>query len=283
MSPKLTPGGKDIPNPRSLNAVSHSLSADTPVIPGVEFESDWTASREAWLRDLQPVGYVEKMLAERIALLHWRSLRVHRYERDAAAASAAAALQHLNTTQERLTLPGLQVDRQHAEGMYGARRVLLTFPGLHDSALMPYSDVLAALHAAAGDDTSIVSRLAFPDRDPDSGEIICTAADLRRLLGDVAASRGVNPDSMIAGALVELSAGIIRTNAIIDRVDADLDNRRLKAEFPDDTTLNNVVRYEAHLDRLFYRAYHELEVRQSRRLGRPVNLTRVQIHGLPGA
>lgn len=63
-----------------LNAVRHGLCASSPVIPDVERAQDWEAHRAAVLEDRAPVGYLETLLAERIASVFWRLNRVAPYE-----------------------------------------------------------------------------------------------------------------------------------------------------------------------------------------------------------
>ena len=50
---------------------------------------------------------------------------------------------------------------------------------------------------------------------------------------------------------------------------------------PEET--DRIVRYEAHLNRLFYQALHELEAQQARRRGQAAPLARVDVHGLADA
>lgn len=64
-----------------LNPLRHGLCATTPVIPGVERVEDWEAHRAGVLENLAPVGHLETVLAERVALLLWRLNRVAAYER----------------------------------------------------------------------------------------------------------------------------------------------------------------------------------------------------------
>ncbi len=57
---------------------------------------------------------------------------------------------------------------------------------------------------------------------------------------------------------------------------------RARSVLPDPSSLDQIIRYEAHLNRQLYQAMHELEVLQDRRKGRATPLARVQVHGLPG-
>jgi hypothetical protein len=89
----LTTGGEIPPGPARrgpktaagkarvrFNAVRHGLGVTSPVIPGVENPEDWEAHRAAMLASLAPGGYLETVLAERVALVAWRLRRIPRYE-----------------------------------------------------------------------------------------------------------------------------------------------------------------------------------------------------------
>jgi hypothetical protein len=71
-----SPAGKAISR---QNAFSHGLRAVSPVVPG-EDPAEWEAFRDAVVSDLAPVGAVETLLAERVALMLWKLRRVNVYE-----------------------------------------------------------------------------------------------------------------------------------------------------------------------------------------------------------
>ena len=75
----------------SGNAIRHGLLSWKPVIPGLENPEDWQSHLDRTLDSLAPVGYMETLLAERVALLLWRLGRVARYEREAVAIAAETA------------------------------------------------------------------------------------------------------------------------------------------------------------------------------------------------
>jgi hypothetical protein len=62
------------------NATRHGISAPAPVVLSLEKSEDWEEHRGGVLQDLSPVGHLEATLAERTAVLSWRSHRVARYE-----------------------------------------------------------------------------------------------------------------------------------------------------------------------------------------------------------
>ena len=72
-----TPGGKAT---SSMNALTHGLTAKTPLLPG---EDAGEFRRFVWdiVADLAPVGPVQAELAHRAAVLMWRRRRVYEAER----------------------------------------------------------------------------------------------------------------------------------------------------------------------------------------------------------
>jgi len=49
------------------NAATHGIYSVTPVLPRVESQADWLAHRAHVFADLQPDGYAQEIIAERIA------------------------------------------------------------------------------------------------------------------------------------------------------------------------------------------------------------------------
>jgi hypothetical protein len=64
------------------NATKFGIYSVTPVVPAFERERDWQAHRARVFEDLQPDGYMQEIIAERIAVKTWRLRRLVRYERE---------------------------------------------------------------------------------------------------------------------------------------------------------------------------------------------------------
>src|ERR671916_2486306 len=79
-----TQSGKEVAR---WNPPRHGIRSPAPVIPGLEKAEDWEDHRDGVLESLSPVGHLELVLAERVALLSWRLHRVTRYERETIALS----------------------------------------------------------------------------------------------------------------------------------------------------------------------------------------------------
>src|SRR5687768_13924029 len=78
----VTQEGKEVVR---WNATRHGIRSPAPVIPGIEKAEDWEEHRGGVLESLSPEGYLELVLAERVALLSWRLHRVTRYETESIA------------------------------------------------------------------------------------------------------------------------------------------------------------------------------------------------------
>jgi hypothetical protein len=66
-----------------LNAITHGVFAQTPVLPLVENEDDWLRLRQDVIDWFQLDGEFQESLGERVAMLIWRLKRVNRMETEA--------------------------------------------------------------------------------------------------------------------------------------------------------------------------------------------------------
>ena len=70
----LTKGGPASQEGKEIvrcNADRHGIRSRAPVVPGIEKKEDWKVHAEGVLESLKPVGHLETVLAERVALLSW--------------------------------------------------------------------------------------------------------------------------------------------------------------------------------------------------------------------
>lgn len=74
------PQSKAVKEVAKLNAVKHGLLSEVTVLPGLEQQEEWDAHLRETLKALAPVGHIQEVLAQRVALLLWRLRRVARQE-----------------------------------------------------------------------------------------------------------------------------------------------------------------------------------------------------------
>lgn len=120
-----TPEGKAI---ASRNATTHGLTSSAPVIPGIEEPADWQRHLQGMMESLQPEGWHETVLVERIAHFLWRSFRAVRQELaqiDALQSSAKSDLQIAEAYSQGTLAKGIFPDISEEEvAASKSRRVL---------------------------------------------------------------------------------------------------------------------------------------------------------------
>ncbi len=84
-------------------------------------------------------------------------------------------------------------------------------------------------------------------------------------------------EQLIEAATERARLDIISAKAAAERVEQNLGRTSRERLLPDEKTLENVARYEAHLPRLFHKALHELEALQTRRSGGVPPLARLDV------
>ena len=147
----VTQEGKEVVK---WNAMRHGIRSPAPVVPGVEKAEDWEEHCEGVLESLSPEGYLETVLAERVALLSWRLNRVTRFETQAIALSQEKMQDDL--ADERrfgsyLLGPNHPQDvRGAVQGTLRAERLIKKFPKLPNDKHLSGSDAAGILDLVWG-------------------------------------------------------------------------------------------------------------------------------------
>jgi len=252
------------------------------VVPGLEKVRDWEAHHGGVLSALAPVGPLETLLAERVALGAWRLLRVARYEREAVAVSletvegsvaeGLAEEAGYHAKKEDHHPRALRAALREAEEVLRERtRFYASLPRRGE--MKPLSqeeaeEVLEALWKRTEDvdlETLPVEGLPEGGTVTDFGE--WTVGLFRRTLEALAAAAGTT-----AAALMEEDLDRLRTKVQEAREEerearGRVDRLRRSRTLPGEGVLDKVSRYEAHLERGLYKALHELQRLQAARGG----------------
>jgi hypothetical protein len=279
------------------NAAQHGIRSPAPVVPGIEKKEDWEAHGEGVLESLEPEGHLETVLAERVALLSWRLHRVTRYETESIAlyqekieedladrrsfSSSVLSSEHPKEVQAGLKnaqathrllkrLPTLEADK-HLSGRE-ADTILWT--------LMEHTDRVADGRVAPEDLLEEVSVQGIPEGDDWEEYEGWTAEMVRAGIEAVAKATDEDPDELLGAATEGARKEIIRKKQAVERVKRDVEKMSRARLLPDEKTLEKVARYEAHLSRGLYKAMHELEALQVRRLGGSAPLARLDVGGV---
>ena len=89
-----------------------------------------------------------------------------------------------------------------------------------------------------------------------------------------------DPTELLDAATDGARRAIVEREQAAEQVEKDLERMSRERLLPDEKTLDKVARYEAHLSRQLYKAMHELEALQNRRLGGSAPLARLDVEGL---
>jgi len=279
------------------NAARHGIRSPAPVVLGIEKKEDWEAHGEGVLESLKPEGHLETVLAERVALLSWRLHRVTRYETESIALYQEKAEDDL--ARER-RFGNHMLDANHPEDVHAAlvdaranHRLLKRLPKLPDDKRLSALEADRILWTA----TEITDRVVEGEEAPEDllEEISIpgvpedtdweeyegwTAGTLRAGIEAVAKATNEEPGQLLQAATEGARRDMISKERAAKRVKQDLEKMSRERLLPDEKTLEKVARYEAHLQRGLYKALHELEALQTRRLGGSAPLARLDVDGL---
>ena len=279
------------------NATRHGIRSPAPVIPGMEKKEDWEEHRDGVLDSLSPVGHLETVLAERVALLSWRLRRVTRYETESIALSQEKVEGDLADKRRfgsYVAGPTHPEDvREAVKDALRTERVIKKVPKLADNKRLPGPDAACILELIWGQTGEEVEAemVRLPEGIPDWAGLEGYMAEwdgwtvslVRGCISAIASAAKEDEEELIEAATERARLDIISAKAAAERVEQDLARMSRERLLPDEKTLEKVARYEAHLSRLFHKSLHELEAVQLRRQGAAAPLARVDVDGLTGS
>jgi hypothetical protein len=291
----VTEEGKEVVR---WNAAQHGIRSPAPVVPGIEKKEDWEAHGEGVLESLKPEGHLETVLAERVALLSWRLHRVTRYETESIALYQEKAEDDL-ARERRMGSHVLGADhpetvRSSLKAARSKHRFLKRLPKLEEDKHVSAFDADTTLwtvteHAervAEGEIESdeVLEELSVPGvpEDVETWEDYkgWTAGKVRVGIEAIAKATGEDPDELLEYAADAARRDVIGKEQAAEQVARDLARMSRERLLPRVEVLEKVARYEAHLSRGLYKALHELEALQTRRLGGAAPLARLDVDGL---
>ena len=287
----VTQEGKEVVR---WNATRHGIRSPAPVVPGVEKAEDWEEHREGMLESLSPEGHLEEVLAERVALLSWRLHRVTRYETEAIALYQERVEEDLAKERRFGSGPDHpEAVRSNAKSAEQNYKLLKRFAKMEDDkrlssfdadtiiwGAMECADKIAEGEVDPEELLESVSVPGLPGSDSWEGYEGWTAGLVRAVIEAVARATDEVPEELLEAATRGARFKVERAKREAEKVERDLRNMARERLLPDEKTLENVARYEAHLSRLFHKALHELEALQVRRAGGDAPLTRLDVDGL---
>jgi hypothetical protein len=280
------------------NSTRHGIRSPAPVVPGLETTEDWQEHRAGVLESLAPVGHLEGVLTDRVALLSWRLHRVTRYETEAITLFQEKVEEDVHTRSRLLrSFGGSPYASTHPEDIRHeakhnrkAHNALKRFPSLHAGKALKGEDassvvwgVLMEAKKAAGEeiDEEALDLSGVPEDAIIEELPTMKAADVRGCVESIAAHAPLGPDELLGAATEEARWEAARAAGCKERMEEEVSRLQRERMLPGEDTLQKVARYEAHLWRQLAQALHELEALQARRSGRPAPLARLDVQGIP--
>jgi hypothetical protein len=275
------------------NAAKHGLRSPAPVVPGIENAEDWEAHGAGVLESLKPEGHLETVLVERVALLSWRLHRVTRYETESIALSQEKAEDDL-ASKRRLGSHVLGADhpeevRWKLKDAQKTSRTLKKFPGLSEDKRLSGSDASRILwEVAEYVEDEVREKAKLPSGVPEWAGVDGDTAEwdgwsvglVREYVDSLSFEAGEAPEDLLEAATEKAGRDIVSAKQAVERVEQDLERMSRERLLPRVEILEKVARYEAHLSRGLYKAMHELEALQTRRLGGSAPLARLDVSGV---
>jgi hypothetical protein len=263
-----------------FNAATHGLTAETPVIPGVERQEDWDAFRTALVECRAPVGALELELAERIASLLWRLRRPARYEREYIAASIERVPEDFLTQPLKRSLP--RTLAQAAENIENAQRclrLLEDLPGMDITDWIDRQDAGFILEAVTRHDDLLALKRPLPGFEQGLARVDedWTPPLLLLAFRALAGRYGTTVEDLLADTVAHAQSVAAEREEEREAMLAEQDRMRRERTLPEASTLHALTRYEASLHRMLIQTMHELEAAQARRTGHPAPLARVDL------
>ena len=254
----------------SRNALKHGVLAAAPVVREMERTEEWEAHLEGVRSSLQPVGYLEDVLVDRVALLLWRMGRVARFERDSITAAVETAADSMKEESVKWMGESAEGYARTEDTATRAVNLLYKLETAPPDERVDNRDAEAALSfmdELTPQDT-VVSIPGVPDDEDERwvfegwtvGLFRGALEAYGRVLKDTA--EGVR---MAAGQDAE--AARLKAHRDAAAYHAALDRRKRKRLLLDERVMDNVLRYETTMERAFLRSLHELQRLQAVRGG----------------
>lgn len=267
-----TPAGKDRV---SLNALRHGLRAEDAVLPYLERVQDWENHRAGLLAALAPVGNLEALLAERVALNSWRLQRVARFERENVALKLEPHEREpfdadVDVEKAKKELSVLREVLHVFEKVDAARREPIPLSG--DEA----ADVLMYVVSSTGTeekeqedavDLETFTLPGIPEGTAPEDFTGWTHLHLFQAVDAIAEADRCSTEDLWNATLRTVRWQVQRAQTGLRNEKRKLDRFRRARLLPGPETTDRVSRYEAHLERGLYKALHELQRLQAARGG----------------
>ncbi|MGI8554388.1 MAG: hypothetical protein ACR2PL_26915 [Dehalococcoidia bacterium] len=271
----LSRGPRDSSQSR-LNATRHGILSQEVLISSGAGKEDPEALRvlsDALWAQAAPVGMLEELLVDQLVAMLWRWRRVLRYE------AAAAGLQSERVTEgyetegaERAAATGSYLTRKKWERTESiAARVEAAARDLEalaeEEPLSGSGELWRRVLAVAATRFKTPVRSLLKLKMPWTALAACGQEQVEMVIDATCERAGISEEQFWSSVRTQAKTEYTEAAAILGLRRAELAWQRQIKVLPEQTSLDSVQRYEAHLSRQFYRALHELQRLQAARQG----------------
>lgn len=269
-----------------LNSTRHGIFSRLRVLPNVEQQVDWEVHLSSIIIDLKPLGYLERNLAERVALLLWRLGRVARHERESAALRQEQVAEDVTEVRsfrnsfstsksqlKHLAIPHPDDVVATAKWAQEAFALIKGFFDLPDEAKLTSDQAATLIYSIESTAEVDIHCEDFPSFPGVPDDVMLenfkawTAGLVRGAWKVIAETAGESLDVLYTKAINNARTEFLVADFERKRVMRELDHCRRGRLLPASEDLDKISRYEAHLERCLYRALHELQRLQAVRSG----------------
>jgi len=252
------------------NSTRHGLLAELRVLPEVERQAEWDDHLTRTIESVNPVGYVETLLTERLAFTLWRLRRLANFEQGAGAINIRKAVFEplIERGPDHMSL--FRAESRAQADLHLAR---------HDLEIL---GVVRRMKPENYVDPDVAARIVALVADV--GDLEVDYSEVRERFGDGAAPEmPLEELPWTVGVLVEtladlkgatdieaedaLQASVEGAAAALEDVTTQILARRRERAIPAADVVERIQRYEAALERSVFRTLHEIERLQAHRTG----------------
>lgn len=257
----------------ATNAVTHGVLSSIAVIPGVEKIEEWKKYLAEILSALSPVGRLEIVLAERLALLSWRMNRVVRYEQAIILAlqeKIADDLADEYTFMSKLHCQHpndvLEIYKQTQYQCY----VLENFLSLTKDKLIDNLEAALIVYMGSKIANVTLNTISFPKipRGTPLENYNCWTKELvLSCIKVISEKANIEPEHLMKNVLDKIQAEDLKAKRDLELVEREMGFMQNMRILTDESSLERIQRYETHLSKQFFQTLHELQRIQAARVG----------------
>ena len=258
-----------------FNALRHGILSKEAVVSSIACTEEaeiYEEVSEALYESLAPEGAMEELLVEDLVALTLRRRRLLKYETAATLGEVEGAVNRWEQREKEISdsLPnydGIEPWKSLSKLDYVVKSALKELGALEqEDPLAVLDTIMIRVFQVAEEKFDVpISKLLQLDQSWDNYREF-PRGDVDEVVSEACRRGGVTEGEFWAGVRDDIDQGAKRASQQLEVRRAKLQRQGVLATLPPEEVMSKVVRYEAHLSRLYYKAIHELQRLQAARL-----------------